>query len=472
MMKPYFSIIITTFNNAKTIKKTLDSVVNQTLNNNYYEIIIVDDKSTDHTMDILNTYNEQNIKIYQLNQNSGGPSKPRNEGIVKSTGRYIYFLDGDDWIDKNLLETISSNYLKLDSDIIISKVIKDKNGIQTVHAKFMTINEHHNVSGNDIPYLYYYLGPGGKFIKRELINKNNIFFSHDLHFGEDKLFFMRVFSVANSVTTIPTISTYVNRATNNISLVKKSDFVTKRNSDYVLFKNVLNVKNKKFKNKFLVRILEYDLLNNCNSNVFLKLEKEEKEEVFKVIRKIFTHKKVTKKVISLLDKKFNNAISAIYNNDLDKFIRFFDWYRKGTKLISKKGDNLYYYVSPNNKFETIVPFCNIKNLQLSQDIIYLQIDVNNIKQDQVAGLLFESRTHFKKSKFISDINISKNLMTICIEKSFLKILEKDIYNILVIYNSYKPLNVKYGYTKKIEIANKNITFYPTINGNLSLKIEI
>ncbi|RIO68420.1 glycosyltransferase family 2 protein, partial [Staphylococcus borealis] len=116
-MKPYFSIIVTTFNNSKTIRKTLDSVVNQTLNDDNYEIIVVDDKSTDYTMDIINTYNNENIKVYQLNQNSGGPSKPRNEGIAQSNGKYIYFLDGDDWLDVNLLEAISLNYLKLDSDI-------------------------------------------------------------------------------------------------------------------------------------------------------------------------------------------------------------------------------------------------------------------------------------------------------------------------------------------------------------------
>lgn len=470
-MKPYFSIIVTTFNNSKTIRKTLDSVVNQTLNDDNYEIIVVDDKSTDHTMDIINTYNNENIKVYQLNQNSGGPSKPRNEGIAQSNGKYIFFLDGDDWLDVNLLEAISLNYLKLDSDIIISKVIKDKDGFQTIHAKFMTINEHHNITGNDIPYLYYYLGPGGKFIKRELIIKNDILFPNNLHFGEDKMFFMEIFSKARSITTVPTISTYVNRSVDNTSLVRKSDFVTKRHSDFVLFKSVLNINDIKFKNKFLVRILEYDLLNNCNSNVFLKLGQDEKEEVFKVIRKIFTHEIITEEIIDLLDKKYNDAILAIYNNDLEKFIQFFNWYRKGIKIISSRDSNLYYYVDPNNKFETIVPFCNIKNLQVSKDIVYLQIDIHNIKQNQVASILFESRTHFKKSEYIKRFFFNKNILTISINKSFFNNLDNGIYNVLVVYDSYKPLNIKYGYTKKVELTNKKITFYPTINGNLSVKVE-
>lgn len=466
-----FSIIITTFNNIDTIRKTLDSIIHQTLNNDKYEIIVIDDKSVDGTWEILNTYNKSNLKVYQLDENSGGPSKPRNKGIRESIGDYVYFLDGDDWLDLNVLETISLNYLHLDSDIIISKVIKDNDGKQSIHAKFMTIKENHNVNGNGIPYLYYYLGPSGKFIKRELILKSNILFPHNLHFGEDKVFFMNVFSVANSVTTIPTISTYINRSPNNISLVKKSNFLTKRNSDYFLFKNTLDVTDPKFRNKFLLRILEYDLLNNCNSKTFLNLEYEEQEKVFYIIRKMFTHESITSEMISSIDPKFSNAIKAIYDNNLDSFIGFFKWYKEGLKIISKKENNLYSYISTNNEFETIVPFCNIKNLQVDRNSVYLQVEINNLKQEQISGIQLESRTHFMNSKFISEISINHNLLTLCIDKSLLDSLDKGIYNVLVIYDSYKALNIKYGFTKKLETTNRKVTFYPTINGNLSVKLE-
>ncbi|RIL68785.1 glycosyltransferase family 2 protein, partial [Staphylococcus devriesei] len=114
-------------------------------------------------------------------------------------------------------------------------------------------------------------------------------------------------------------------------MVKKSNFLTKRYSDYILFKNTLDIAKTKFRNKFLLRILEYDLLNNCNSKAFLNLEYDEKEKVFNIIRKIFTHEFIPTEIISSIDPKFNNAIKAIYEDNLDSFIGFFEWYKEGLK---------------------------------------------------------------------------------------------------------------------------------------------
>ena len=188
--KIIFSIVITTFNNKNTIEKTLDSVMEQSLDADLYEIVIVDDCSNDGTWEILQRYKNFNIKKYRLAQNSGGPSIPRNTGIKHSIGEYLYFLDGDDWLEQNILETISINKKWHKSDLIISKVIKHTEKNQSVHARFMTAKTYINEQSYKIPYLYYYLGPGGKFIKRKLIEKHDIQFPINLHFGEDKLFFV------------------------------------------------------------------------------------------------------------------------------------------------------------------------------------------------------------------------------------------------------------------------------------------
>lgn len=105
--KIIFSIVITTFNNKNTIEKTLDSIMEQSLDADLYEIVIVDDCSNDGTWEILQRYNNFNIKMYRLAQNSGGPSIPRNTGVKHNIGEYLYFLDGDDWLEQNILETIS-----------------------------------------------------------------------------------------------------------------------------------------------------------------------------------------------------------------------------------------------------------------------------------------------------------------------------------------------------------------------------
>lgn len=185
MEKILFSIVITTFNNEDFIKKTLNSVINQTLNNKQYEIIVVDDYSTDSTWDFLQQTNVENLSIYRLSKNSGGPSLPRNKGIELSKGEFIYFLDGDDWLEHDILEKIAANKHWLKSDVIISKIVKVSDNKQSIHARFMTNQENINEQCNNIPYLYYYLGPSGKFIRRNLIKMNNIQFLPDLHFGEE-----------------------------------------------------------------------------------------------------------------------------------------------------------------------------------------------------------------------------------------------------------------------------------------------
>ena len=87
------SIIIPVYNVSGYIKECLDSVINQTYKN--LEIIIINDNSTDNTMDIVNSYKDKRIKVINLVKNSG-VSIARNKGVEISTGDYVCFLDSDD----------------------------------------------------------------------------------------------------------------------------------------------------------------------------------------------------------------------------------------------------------------------------------------------------------------------------------------------------------------------------------------
>lgn len=109
-MKHKFSLIIPAYNVEKYIKKCLDSVLNQTYNN--YEIIIINDGSTDNTSKILESY-KSNKKIKIINQENKGLSNARNTGVSNAKGDYILFIDSDDFIEKKLLE-------------ILNKTIKDE----------------------------------------------------------------------------------------------------------------------------------------------------------------------------------------------------------------------------------------------------------------------------------------------------------------------------------------------------------
>lgn len=103
-MPPYFSIILPTFNRAHTLKKTIESVLDQTYPN--WELIIIDDGSTDNTKAVCQQFDDKRITyVYQSNSER---SAARNNGIALSRGRYIGFLDSDDTYLPSFLERVNN----------------------------------------------------------------------------------------------------------------------------------------------------------------------------------------------------------------------------------------------------------------------------------------------------------------------------------------------------------------------------
>lgn len=119
------SVIIPVYNSSKYLKECIDSVLNQTYKN--LEVIIVDDKSTDNSIDIINSYKDKRMKLIRLKKNSG-VSICRNKGIESSCGDYISFIDSDDYWDldkiKKQVKFIESN----DYTFIYSSYAFLKNG--------------------------------------------------------------------------------------------------------------------------------------------------------------------------------------------------------------------------------------------------------------------------------------------------------------------------------------------------------
>lgn len=137
------SFIIPSYNSGKTIKKAINSILKQDNNSLEYEIIVVDDGSTDNTEEIIENLNE-NIKF--IKKENGGVSSARNRGIKEATGEYIVFVDSDDYISKTLLKDIEK-YVEKDIDLIKwSPTLVDKKGN---NIKQPNINGFVETSGED-----------------------------------------------------------------------------------------------------------------------------------------------------------------------------------------------------------------------------------------------------------------------------------------------------------------------------------
>ena len=101
------SVIVPVFNSEKTLNRCLDSILNQTFKN--FEVICVNDGSQDNSGQILNEYKMKDERIKVIEQKNKGLSGARNTGINLAKGKYVTFIDSDDWIEINTFEKIKEN---------------------------------------------------------------------------------------------------------------------------------------------------------------------------------------------------------------------------------------------------------------------------------------------------------------------------------------------------------------------------
>lgn len=104
MNNPYFSIIIPAYNRAAILPSTISSVINQTFTD--WELIIIDDGSKDNTREVVNDFKDPRINYFY--QQNAERSAARNNGIRQANGKYICFLDSDDWYEPTHLETLDN----------------------------------------------------------------------------------------------------------------------------------------------------------------------------------------------------------------------------------------------------------------------------------------------------------------------------------------------------------------------------
>ena len=127
---PLISIIIPTFNREIELKHAIDSVLNQTYEN--WELIIVDNNSSDGTDELIKIYNDNRFKLFKIN-NDGVIAASRNKGIQVSNGEYLAFLDSDDWWLPNKLEKC------------ISLIIDSKDKIDFVYHSLYVSSQRKNI---------------------------------------------------------------------------------------------------------------------------------------------------------------------------------------------------------------------------------------------------------------------------------------------------------------------------------------
>ena len=206
---PMVSVIIPMYNVEKYLRECLDSVVSQ--NYSDFEAILINDGSTDSTAEIAEEYVKRDIRFSLINKSNGGASTARNAGLKNARGKYILFLDSDDYLLPEVLgrlvnktETEGCDIIKFAASVIDNEdqnpKFKDA-GYELKGAYDSQISGRDFLSKSIESGDAYLVNCGHIFFSRELVTENDIYFREGI-MHEDILFHWQIFAVAKSVGII------------------------------------------------------------------------------------------------------------------------------------------------------------------------------------------------------------------------------------------------------------------------------
>lgn len=183
-----YSVIVPVYNVEKVLSRCIESILSQTFSN--FELILIDDGSTDKSGEICDEYKKKDERIKVIHQNNQGVSKARNVGLDISKGKYIVFVDSDDYVDNIYLESFNGS----NADLVISGIrtydICGMKKTELVGPKdYFEINSEKQI----INFLksWYAIQVYAKRYKREKIKKLDLKFDQNFQYGEDSIFVIK-----------------------------------------------------------------------------------------------------------------------------------------------------------------------------------------------------------------------------------------------------------------------------------------
>lgn len=200
---PKLSIVIPVYNVEKYIGRCLDSLLKQDLLPEEFEIIAIDDGSIDNSCDIIREYQKQHSNIRLIRKKNGGASSARNIGIDEANGKYIMFVDSDDFIAENSLGTLLKKIEASDADYLGYKAQTISNGIYKDYHNDSVFSTEGCMTGRDYLELYTItVSPCLHIAKKSIYTDYNLKFTEGI-INEDYEFMLKLYSVLDKMTFIP-----------------------------------------------------------------------------------------------------------------------------------------------------------------------------------------------------------------------------------------------------------------------------
>lgn len=226
------SVISTFYNSAKYIAKCLDSLVEQDIPENDYEIILVDDGSPDNTIEIAQQYAAQHKNIRIIRQENKGVSEARNVGIRAAKGKYMCIVDPDDYIAKNDFAAMLDQMERENLDMLrfnYQMVDEDYQPVAKPHTAYPI--DYSDAIMDGASFLYYRLGFGcfvWQFIYRTaLIRDNQIWCTPGAYF-DDTGWMPKVLMAAKRVNSVDKVHLYYFQSANSLVRTQKPEAVRRK----------------------------------------------------------------------------------------------------------------------------------------------------------------------------------------------------------------------------------------------------
>ncbi len=210
---PLISAIVPVYNTEAYVGKCLDSLIQQTLAE--LEIIVIDDRGDDHSMEIVRQYALQDSRITIItNDQNSGVAHSRNQGIRHARGEYLAFIDSDDWIAPDYFEILYKQAILQQADIVKGNFIHTAGGHETPSEMNTHIRD--RIRQHEFPGIAYLYGFWNAIYKKELITTHHLEFPRLRH-GEDLVFLIQALHFSKNFSLTDSALYYYNMRENSAS---------------------------------------------------------------------------------------------------------------------------------------------------------------------------------------------------------------------------------------------------------------
>lgn len=309
-----FSLIIPVYNLEHDIEKCLKSVVSQDLDTDSYEIIVINDGSKDNSGEIIKSYAAKYANILAYTIDNNGVSNARNEGLRKAKGEYIFFIDGDDWLNENILKSAYENLKPYTLDIARFGHTRE---YANKPSKTINIPES-KVYANGLDFIMetktndYY--PWQFVFSKQFLIENELWFNTNLSFCEDKELIIRALSRSKRFKNFEMVLYNYNLKRENATSFNISD---KGISDLVTANQLIyNFSNTHIKNTKHSQYIKNDALTSIRNSYYILTTNS-------LWKRFKPWSKMVKNKIDLINIDTNDKLHLLKKNSFVFYLKYY-----------------------------------------------------------------------------------------------------------------------------------------------------